>query len=128
MTKHALFAMKRPCENCPFLKVGAIPLAPGRVEGIVRDLLTNDYALFHCHKTVHHSVKGGEWREDDDGVERYVPSGKESACVGALIFCLKAGRPPVALRLALMTGDAQYGTLMAQRLNIIDPPNFKEPQ
>ena len=86
-------------------------------------------ALWLFHKTVHHNVKGGEWSTDPDtGREVYRPSGKESACVGSLIFALKAGRTPVALRFALMIGDAQYGTLMAQSAAIIDPPNRKEPQ
>ena len=127
--KSALFGMSKPCANCPFLKEGAIDLRPGRLEGIVNNLLTDDYSLFHCHKTVHHNVKGGEWSTDPDtGREVYRPSGKESACVGSLIFALKAGRTPVALRFALMIGDAQYGTLMAQSAAIIDPPNRKEPQ
>ena len=110
--KSALFGMSKPCANCPFLKEGAIDLRPGRLDGIVN-----------------HNVKGGEWSTDPDtGREVYRPSGKESACVGSLIFALKAGRTPVALRFALMIGDAQYGTLMAQSAAIIDPPNRKEPQ
>jgi len=124
--RHALFAMKAPCGNCPFLREGAIALGPGRLDGIIAGLLQDDYSIFHCHKTVHHITKGGEWVADEDGNEQYVPSGHESACVGALVYSLKAGRPPVSLRLALMTGDVTYDALMAQDTLILDPP--QEPQ
>ncbi|HGW3237511.1 TPA: hypothetical protein ACNKCC_005820, partial [Klebsiella pneumoniae] len=45
--------LKKPCANCPFRKEGAIELAPGRLEGIINDIVENDMTTFHCHKTVH---------------------------------------------------------------------------
>jgi len=37
-----LFKLRRPCANCPFLKQGAIELAPGRLDGIVETLVSDD--------------------------------------------------------------------------------------
>jgi hypothetical protein len=95
----ALFACARPCGNCPFLKVGAIELNPGRLEGIVASLLENDWTTFSCHKSVH-SKHGGDW--SDDG--HYVPSGKEAHCMGAMAYLLKIGMPNVPMRIGFATG------------------------
>lgn len=44
---------KRPCANCPFRCDGAgVELSPGRLEGIVSDLLADDQQTFVCHKTL----------------------------------------------------------------------------
>lgn len=67
--------LKKPCANCPFRKEGAIELVPGRLEGIINDIVENDMTTFHCHKTVH-SKSGGEWDEEGN----YAPSGQESMC------------------------------------------------
>jgi hypothetical protein len=87
-----LFLLKRPCANCPFLKVGAIELRPGRVAGIIAGLIADDESVFHCHKTTHHY--------DDE----YEPCGTESYCAGALIYLYKAGHPNVAMRLGQALG------------------------
>lgn len=100
---NALFALKKPCANCPFLKEGAIDLAPGRLDGIIEHLTTDDMATFQCHKTVH-SKRGGEWEEDEDGNSKYIPSGRESYCAGALIYLEKARKPTVAMRLGRAYG------------------------
>lgn len=93
-----VFRLKRPCANCPFLKEGAIALSPGRLEGIVENLMDNDGSSFHCHKTVH-SKLGGEF--DDEG--EYQPSGKEAMCAGAAAYLMKKGRPTIGMRLAFMS-------------------------
>lgn len=76
-----LFQMKRPCPDCPFLKDGGIELHEGRLEQIKNDLLVDDQRPFQCHKTTYST--GG--RYDDDG-DRYLPSGKEAYCAGAMAF------------------------------------------
>lgn len=93
--------LKRPCENCPFRTEGAIELAPGRLDGIIQGMLTDDMAPFLCHKTVH-SRKGGTW--SDDGA--YKASGNEAMCAGAAAVLMKRGRPTVAMRIAFVTGQA----------------------
>ena len=41
---------KRPCANCPFRCDGAgVQLEPGRLEGIVSELLADDQQTFVCH-------------------------------------------------------------------------------
>ena len=95
--------LKRPCANCPFLKVGAIELAPGRLDGIIDSLTTNDFQTFQCHKTVH-SPRGGTW--DEEG-ETYTASGHESMCAGAAAYLMKHQRPTVEMRLGFVTGTAK---------------------
>lgn len=105
----ALFKLKKPCENCPFRKHGAIELRPDRVKGVVDGLVKNDQSTFHCHKTVHGPKGGGDGEL----------TGEESYCTGALIYLQKIGRPNVAMRLgaALRMFDpasleAQYGVVL----------------
>lgn len=95
------FRLKRPCSNCPFRKEGAIELEVGRLEEIIKDLLSDDKKAFLCHKVVH-SCSGGEW--DEDGT--YHPSQKDAGCAGAHGYLFKVGRPTVGMRLAFVTGDS----------------------
>ena len=91
------YRLKKPCNNCPFLKKGAIALEPGRLQGIIDQLLTDDHATFQCHKTVH-AETGGDW----DAEGQYHPSGHEAMCAGAASYLLKRGRPTVGMRLAIV--------------------------
>ena len=102
------FKLKLPCGNCPFRREGAITLNPGRVEGIIDDLLKHDYHTFHCHKTVHHP-KGGEWT--DDGA--YKASGNEAACMGAVAYMWQRGHTSVMTRIALAFGDLTEAEIVA---------------
>lgn len=115
MDVQKLFALKKPCGNCPFLKEGAIPLAEGRVEEIIENLVADDSSSFYCHKTVHNSRTGGEWTDDGD----YKPSGNESACFGAMVYLAKAGRPNIQMRLGFAFGLLNRDRLVEQADNII---------
>jgi hypothetical protein len=116
------FKLRRPCNNCPFLKEGAIDLMPGRLDGIIDTLVSDDYSTFQCHKTVHNSKTGGEW--DDDG--NYRASGEESMCAGAMIYLEKLGRPTVGMRLGRLLG-AYTPTLLAPHFDsVIDPPDLSK--
>lgn len=110
------YRLKRPCNNCPFLKSGAIELAPGRLEGIVNGLMEDDHSTFQCHKTVH-SRNGGEF--DDDG--EYHASGNEAMCFGAAAYLMKAGRPTVGMRLAMVTGAVPKSFWEDKVSEIIEP-------
>lgn len=109
------YRLKRPCANCPFLKVGAIELQPGRLDGIVSDLLESDQGTFQCHKTVH-CARGGEW----DGEDNYQPSGHEAMCAGAAALLMKRGRPTVSMRFAFVTGAASPSDWDAVQPLVID--------
>jgi hypothetical protein len=86
------FKVKKPCADCPFRKVGAIDLRPGRLEGIIKFLLEDDHHLFPCHKTV-------ERTSDDIEVDGVCETnGEASACAGALSYLVKLGRIPVPMR------------------------------
>lgn len=104
------FALKKPCENCPFRREGAIRLRPGRMTGIINDMLENDHLGFSCHKTVH-CGKGGDWVELTG---EYIPSGNEMQCAGASIFLLKQGRPSVVMRVAMAFGKMDPDALIAE--------------
>ena len=92
---------KRPCANCPFRCDGAgIPLEPGRVEGIVSDLLTDDQQTFVCHKTL--------------GRERMT-------CAGAVALLSKLGRLPVIARLGLAYGVITKTDIEASAAMVIEP-------
>jgi hypothetical protein len=112
--------LKKPCANCPFLIDGAIELAPGRLEGIIEDLVNDDGSNFQCHKTVH-SKHGGDWIEGDGGGQHYEPSGNESMCIGSAIYMLKIGRPSISMRFALITKMIDLAELTAQNDKIIEP-------
>lgn len=116
MSQH--YRLKKPCENCPFLKEGAIDLRPGRLEGIITHIESDDSTTFMCHKTVH-SSKGGAWSEDGD----YQPSGHESMCAGAAAYLLKLRRPTVGMRLAFISGEVSPGQWDEAKALIIDPPD-----
>ena len=94
--------LRKPCENCPFWLKDAIELEPGRVEGIIETLLTDDHLTFQCHKTVH-SARGGNW----DAEGNYVPSGNEAMCAGAAAVLMKRGRPTVGMRIGFAIGAAK---------------------
>lgn len=111
----AMFAMAKPCPNCPFLKVGAIELNPGRLEGIIESLLRDDWTTFSCHKTVH-SKHGGTWSDDGD----YTPSGKEAHCMGAMAYLKKIGMPNVPMRIGFATGMLSIKDVQACEEAVID--------
>ncbi|XJV85012.1 hypothetical protein AB3469_39505 (plasmid) [Burkholderia anthina] len=110
------FKLRKPCENCPFLRQGAIEIAPGRLDGIIEQLVTDDQSTFQCHKTVH-GPKGGNW--DDEG--KYHASGDESMCAGAMIYLEKLGRPTVGMRLGRVFGVYNPERLRPAFSDVIDP-------
>lgn len=92
---------KRPCANCPFRCDGAgIPLEPGRLEGIVQDLLANDQQTFVCHKTL---------------------DKERMTCAGAVGVMSKLGRLPVIARLGLAYGVITRDDIAASSEMVIDP-------
>lgn len=111
-----MFALKKPCANCPFRKDHPIRLSPGRLESIIQDITENDMVTFRCHKTVC-SKTGGDW--DDEG--NYHPSGRESMCAGAAAYLMKVGRPNVAMRVGFVTGIIRPEDWDDAKEMIIDP-------
>lgn len=94
--------MKAPCANCPFKKEGAIDLRPGRLEGIIADLQSDDGANFQCHKTTHKKTE-------------------PSMCMGSAVYMMKAQRPSVALRFALASRMIALNDLKEHYNAIIEP-------
>lgn len=82
------YSLRKPCGNCPFRRdSGAIALRPGRLAGIVAELVHNDRSTFACHKTTH----GTGYGPRGDG---------ELLCAGAAAYLLAHDRPTVGMRLA----------------------------
>lgn len=95
---------KRPCSNCPFRSDGAgIELHPGRLEGIVAELLADDSQTFVCHKTLNQ---------------------ERMTCAGALGLMSKLGRLPVVARLGLVCGVLSQDDIAASASMVIDPDNL----
>lgn len=78
------FKLKRPCEDCPFLKKGGIRLRKARAEEIGGMMISRDGGTFACHKTT-----------DAGGSE-----GPVQHCAGALIFAEKNEIATQAMRIA----------------------------
>lgn len=121
------FRMRKPCANCPFRKVGAIHLMPGRLDGIIEDLLANDKATFTCHKTLAPSDDDEEIDEDGNLPLRSlrVDDG-EKMCAGAATYLMKERRPSVGMRIAFATGSIPIDQWDDAESLIIEPINKVE--
>ena len=95
---------KRPCSDCPFRNDGAgIELHPGRLDGIVSELLADDRHTFVCHKTL------------------YTLDTQRMTCAGAVGAMFKLGRLPVVARLGLAVGVITVKDIEASAAQVIDP-------
>jgi hypothetical protein len=110
-----LLALTTPCSNCPFRKVGAISLMPGRLVDIVKDLLTDDLSTFHCHKTL-------DWSGEDSA---YKITGSESVCAGSMIYLEKIRQPNVVMRIGYALGKLDQAVLKDQADIIIDEVKYE---
>ena len=117
----ALFALRKPCQDCPFNRDGAIELNPGRLEGFIASMLDNDWTTFSCHKTTF-SRNGGDW--DDEG--EYVPSGKEAHCMGAMAYLQKVRMPNVPMRIGYATGMLKIADVQSCEGLVIDEINVED--
>jgi len=98
---------KRPCANCPFRSDGAgIELTPGRLEGIVSGLLSDDQKTFVCHKTL---------------------DKERRTCAGAVGLMCKLGRLPVVARLGLAYGVIGQADIEASAEMVIEPTGLTLP-
>ena len=96
---------KCPCSNCPFrADAGAIELRPGRLEGIVADLLQDDQQTFVCHKTL---------------------DSQRMTCAGAVAVMAKLGRLPVIARLGLVHEVITVADIEASKQLVIDPNDLE---
>lgn len=98
--------LKAPCANCPFLKVGAIELHPGRLEEIVNGCMVHDDRPFMCHKTLDLETR--------------------AYCVGAMVFLLKAGRSHIGMRLGRMLNMYDPEALESKyRDAVVEPESYE---
>jgi len=84
------FDLRKPCDDCPFRRVGGVQLTRGRVREIARLVTSNPGATFACHKTT----------VDDDETGDRVETPESQHCAGALVFAHRQGRYPQLVRIA----------------------------
>lgn len=102
------FELKKPCSNCPFLRVGGVRLTQGRVREIAGVMLNSQGGTFACHKTTTLEANG-------EGQEDNVATLDSQHCVGALIFAEKHGVANQAMRIAERLGLYKASELMADK-------------
>lgn len=106
--RQAMPITKRPCSNCPFRNDGAgIELRPGRLEGIVSNLLADDQHSFICHKTL---------------------SAQRKMCAGAVGLMSKLNRLPVIARVGLAVGMITAEDIEASANLVINPCDLASPE
>jgi hypothetical protein len=144
-----VFDLPRPCENCPFRRVGGIRLHPERARALAESQSHPDGESFPCHKTVPDEVQETltaietEWPEANDafrqqGAGVIWPKGMQY-CAGAIVFAHKQGHQPAVLQIAERIGvlrpelgdrgttDAVFDSVleMVQAQTRRDPPRRK---
>jgi len=114
-----MFNLKAPCANCPFRKdEGAIDLAPGRLEQIIKDIENEE--VFFCHKYL-----SGEETLDESGDIIAYKSGKgDQCCAGAIIYIEKkyGEQRCSALQVAKRLGWLPIKLMREHFDKVIDPP------
>lgn len=123
----AYFRLKTPCSKCPFRKNSSIDLRPGRLEGIVKDLLDNDRSTFTCHNTLSNSRDSDrdEDREDGDEGGKIDYRNGEKMCAGAAAYLMKVKRPSVGMRYAMHSGSISFDHWEKAVDTVIDPLDLK---
>lgn len=115
----SFFALRKPCANCPFRRKGAIELMPGRLEGIVSDLLEDDTSTFTCHKTLKAMPEPVD--DDNDGLlQRRAYREGEKMCAGAAAYLMKQGRPTVGMRYSILKGIISWDQWLDAQPLVID--------
>ncbi|HBP1602478.1 TPA: hypothetical protein L5U90_003584 [Pseudomonas aeruginosa] len=118
----SFFRLKRPCANCPFLKADGIDLRDGRLDAIIAGLVKDDSQSFLCHKTLNPGEVDEDLTEEPDTeVDRRRINDGEKMCAGAAAYLLKAGRPTIGMRYAMMTGSVTANHWSEAEKLVIDP-------
>lgn len=122
----AYFRLKSPCSKCPFRKDTPIELRPGRLEGIVVDLLANDRSTFTCHNTLSDSrnIDGADDCEDAENSPAIDYRNGEKMCAGAAAYLMKVQRPSVGMRYAMHSGSIGFDHWAKAVETVIDPINL----
>lgn len=101
------FDLKKPCDNCPFLREGGIRLTVPRVRDIAEGMLDSQGVTFPCHKTT---------VDDGEGDLKEGPNSRH--CAGALIFAEKNGNATQMMRVMERLHAYDAASLMADRSTV----------
>ena len=100
------FDLRKPCEDCPFLREGGIRLRRERVLEIAEAMLDSQGSTFACHKTT---------IDSPDGDGDLVATPKSKHCAGALIFAEKNENGTQAMRIMERLGMYDAKALMSDK-------------
>jgi len=108
------FDLKKPCDNCPFLREPYFHLGPDRREELADSLRRG--MSFSCHKTVNYDddefAELDDDDDDDDDDDVHIPSQDEQHCAGALLTMMRCSRSTnmmhIAHRIGLFDADGLY--------------------
>ena len=103
------YDMRRPCDNCPFLREGGIRLTRGRAREIAGMMIAGGPGDFPCHKTTIDV-------EDGDGTCDRAATPDSKHCAGALIFAEKNGTATQMMRICERLGMYDASKLIGQEL------------
>ena len=99
------YDLKKPCDNCPFLRTGGVRLTAQRIEEIAGGILGWNGKTFACHKTTIDV-------EDDEGLGARGDGPETRHCAGALIFAEKNQGSTQLMRIAERLGRYNRQELM----------------
>lgn len=113
MDVNKLFNLKKPCENCPFLKDGRMleSLHPERMQDIIYTL--HEDRPFHCHKTIDYG-KEDKMGQVDDALY----------CAGSLVYLSKFGRYNLPMRMGIAL-QLFKPELLTGHEQVIDPKDYR---
>lgn len=102
-----MFALKKPCVDCPFRKTGGIRLNRERAREIAGYFIDRSQAsTFPCHRTVDYDAEADA--EDDESADG--PATRASLrmdwqmCAGGMIFADKVGTFSTMMQLGIRLG------------------------
>ncbi|WP_456363640.1 hypothetical protein [Priestia aryabhattai] len=108
-----MFKVKKPCNNCPFLKNSPMFLDEDRLPEIVEHLDNN--GLFHCHKTINYKKQ-----IDTETNEMIKESKQNQFCAGAITYLEKQNRPNAPLQVAQRVGWYDPEDYLKNKDKVID--------
>lgn len=98
------YDLKKPCQNCPFLKGTPMRLLPERAKEVLDNMLSYNGGYFACHKTT---------ESDEEGDAQATTN--SSHCAGALIFAEKQGNATQMMRIDERLGFYDHRVLMTDK-------------
>ncbi|MEM4992279.1 hypothetical protein WKH56_07025 [Priestia sp. SB1] len=108
-----MFKVKKPCNNCPFLKNSPMKLHKDRLPEIVDHL--DDNGFFPCHKTIDYNK---QMNEETGQVTEDLE--KNQFCAGAITYLEKHNCPNTPLQVFQRIGRYDPEDYLKHKEKVID--------